>query len=424
MGHEFASRLPFIDTVIQGEGENIIIDVLRMVETGTELPRCISSLTATDLEKLPAPDYDSYFEFIQSTPVLESRASLDIGAISFETSRGCWWSEKSPCIFCGLNGPNRKYRMKTPARALEEVDLLSAKYKRYDFQACDNIIGKEYFDGFFKSLADKKTSYRFLFEVRSGLGLPKMQLLRDAGVASLQPGIESLHTDVLRLMNKGVSVTQNIDTLKWGRYLDIEMLWNMIYGFPGELPHYYSDIIDLIPRLVHLQPPSNFGSFRVDRFSPFFEKNSDSEEMKPSELYSICFPENWAYSQLAYSYVSKPLNDVPKNMVEDLRNAIFEWQQRWRNNNSRPRLEFKKGITTGHILDTRGSIKPTVTEIDGEYFRVARALDPKPLTAAQLAEETGIEFLRVQQICQDFIAESLIVAPDGKYVWLPVPEKI
>ena len=42
-----------------------------------------------------------------------------------------------------------------------------------------------------------------------------MRLLRDAGVTTIQPGIESFSDRVLKLMKKGVTGLQNIQLLKW-----------------------------------------------------------------------------------------------------------------------------------------------------------------------------------------------------------------
>ena len=44
---------------------------------------------------------------------------------------------------------------------------------------------------------------------------PQIKNLSKANVVMIQPGIESFHDEVLKLMNKGTSTIQNIQTLKW-----------------------------------------------------------------------------------------------------------------------------------------------------------------------------------------------------------------
>ena len=41
-------------------------------------------------------------------------------ALYLEGSRGCWWGQKHPCSFCGLNGRKNVYRYKSAGRLYEE----------------------------------------------------------------------------------------------------------------------------------------------------------------------------------------------------------------------------------------------------------------------------------------------------------------
>ena len=51
-------------------------------------------------------------------------------------------------------------------------------------------------------------------EVKSNLSDAQVAQLRDAGVMSIQPGVESLSEHVLTLMYRGTTV-RNIELLKW-----------------------------------------------------------------------------------------------------------------------------------------------------------------------------------------------------------------
>ena len=70
----------------------------------------------------------------------------------------------------------------------------------------------------------------------------------------------------LKLMKKGVTGLQNVRVLKWCAADGIEVAWNLLYGFPGELPEEYDAMADLVPSLVHLPPPA-LGPIVIDRFS-------------------------------------------------------------------------------------------------------------------------------------------------------------
>ena len=65
--------------------------------------------------------------------------------------------------------------------------------------------------------------------------------MAQAGVTKIQPGIESLSSNVLRLMRKGVRAIQNVNLLRWAQYYDIDVAWNLLWGFPGETEQDYTE---------------------------------------------------------------------------------------------------------------------------------------------------------------------------------------
>ena len=91
----------------------------------------------------------------------------------------------------------------------------------------------------------------------------------------IQPGIESLSDHVLKLMRKGTTALRNIQLLKWAREFNIIAEWNILYGFPGETPDDYRDILELLPAIRFLRPPCAAGPIRLDRFSPYHKSPAD-----------------------------------------------------------------------------------------------------------------------------------------------------
>jgi ribosomal peptide maturation radical SAM protein 1 len=163
------------------------------------------------------------------------------------------------------------YRSKSPTRALDELVYITSRYPGGTVQVVDNILNMRYFQDFIPELAARQLDLELFYEVKANLKKEHVRLLRDAGIAGIQPGIESLSNQVLRLMRKGTTALQNIQLLKWCKELGIIARWNMLWGFPGESPEEYARIANLIPLLAHLHPPDRAGSLRLDRFSPNFE---------------------------------------------------------------------------------------------------------------------------------------------------------
>jgi hypothetical protein len=90
----------------------------------------------------------------------------------------------------------------------------------------------------------------------------------EAGISSIQPGIESLSGAMLTLINKGASPLQNIQLLKWCQETRMFQLWNIIYGMPGEQAEDYHELYRFAADTTHLTPPSAAGRFAFIASAP------------------------------------------------------------------------------------------------------------------------------------------------------------
>jgi ribosomal peptide maturation radical SAM protein 1 len=137
--------------------------------------------------------------------------------------------------------------------------------------AVDNIISMQYFHTVLPELKRRKLGVHFFYETKSNLKREQVQLLADAGVTSVQPGIESFSGHVLQLMRKGVTPLQNVQLLKWCAEYGVKPQWNLLCGFPGEEARDYQDVLQFLEAISHLPPAEGWGWLRLDRFSPYFD---------------------------------------------------------------------------------------------------------------------------------------------------------
>jgi ribosomal peptide maturation radical SAM protein 1 len=280
----------WVDYVVSGEADGLIADLCRLVlahgrdiepaalprgvlgprhrdlpePRSKPLPRALFN----DLDRLPAPRYEEYFETLSASPL---RASVRPG-IPVETSRGCWWGAVHQCTFCGLNGTSMAYRSKSPDRVLAELAEQEERYGISDFEAVDNILDMGYYKSLLPALAADGRKRRIFYEIKANLSRAHVQAMVDAGITWVQPGIESLHSEVLRLMDKGLQGWQNVQLLKWARELGLRLSWSILWGFPGEKDDWYQDMADWLPALEHLQPPASTPRIRFDRYSVYHEQ--------------------------------------------------------------------------------------------------------------------------------------------------------
>ena len=346
MGAETVRQFPFVDAAVSGEADLVFPELARRVLAGRSLAglpgvrtrdgveseftagRFSPAPMVRDLDALPYPDYRDYFEqFASSRFGREWQPS-----IFFETSRGCWWGERMHCTFCGLNGQAMSFRSKSAGRVLAELDGLTRRHRGCDVMLTDNILDMRYFKDLLPALAARRPVTRLFYEVKSNLSKPQLRMLREAGIESIQPGIESLSDPVLKLMRKGVSGLQNIQLLKWCKELGITPGWNLLWGFPGEPEGEYARMASLVPLLTHLPPPSSHGMIRLDRFSPNYDQSDrlGFAEVRPVPSYRYVYPLPPAVlANLAYFFTFRyrESRDVPA-YVGRLAKRVHVWRKR------------------------------------------------------------------------------------------------
>lgn len=224
------------------------------------------------MDDVPTPSYRDYFDALHG---YKFSRHMVVG-LPMETSRGCWWGQISHCKFCGLNGSNMDYRVKDEEIAFSEFKYLTSKWNVRRIEYVDNILHQKYFGSFLDSLIESKETnfHAIFFETKSNLKRDQVEKLAEAGVRHIQPGIESLDSRVLALMGKGVKCWQNVRLLKWTRQYGVSCAWATIYGFPMEDDDWYGEASKIVPLIRHMQP-GGLNRLRFDRFSPYFQDQSD-----------------------------------------------------------------------------------------------------------------------------------------------------
>ncbi|MGH9451987.1 MAG: RiPP maturation radical SAM C-methyltransferase [Terriglobia bacterium] len=302
MGLELHRRFPWIDYVCSGESDYSFPELVRRLSSGRGAdgaPGVIhrhageSKLTTppepvTEMDRLPDPDYDDYFAALKRSSVGPRLKP----AVLIESARGCWWGAKSHCTFCGLNGSTMAFRAKSAARVYAELERQKKRYGIGRFLAVDNIMPYGYFHELLPKLKERNPGISLFYEIKSNLKRAQVELLRDAGVLAIQPGVESLNSHVLQLMRKGVTAIQNVQLLKLCREFGIELAWNLLYGFPGETASDYAQSARVIESIYHLKPPGAVSPIRLDRFSPNFDHAGDYGlvRVRPFSMYAYVYP--------------------------------------------------------------------------------------------------------------------------------------
>ncbi len=413
MGQPVLDRHDWLDAVFSGYAERTLPSYVATLPP--RLHRVVTQETRVEMDELPVPDFSSFFEAVKATG-LEGTA---VFSVPIETSRGCWWGERNHCIFCGLNARDMAQRNKSGARVFTEVVEQSRHGK--PFFATDNILPLEYFDGLFDRLIAEGVPFDTFYETKSNLRLAELRKLRRAGVSSLQPGIESLSTPILREMKKGVSAAQNIWFLRAAEELGFGVAWSILYGFPSESPAEYEAMAKLLPALAHLPPPLRPAPVLLERFSPLFERASSYgfSNLRPTDAHRAAFGAAPGLAERAYVFDFE-YEDArePDRYTKALNGAVSDWMAA-RARFPAPRCEVLRVGPLRLVLDSRardrvGLALPSLhrlTSAECELVTLTREpIDERKLRAAWTSAEP------VEEVLERFLARRWLLRSDGRLV--------
>jgi ribosomal peptide maturation radical SAM protein 1 len=377
----------------------------------------LSPRTENDLDSLPTPDYADYFEQLQKYQL----TTVNGDGVPMESARGCWWGQKHHCTFCGLNGTSMTFRSKSARRVLEEIDESAARYQQRQFAMVDNILDMKYFKDLLPALQRRQMKLALFYETKANLTKAQLLSMKEAEIVVIQPGIESLSSEVLRLMRKGTTALQNIQLLKWCREIGIVPHWNLLYGFPGERPSEYQEMAQMMDALHHLQPPHGISRIRLDRFSPnFFDAAKlGLINVRPDRTYSHIYdlPQS-DISEMAYFFAYDYADGRdPETYTGAARDAVIRWQA---NHTDRGLIYVDHGNTLA-IWDFRTNAKRIVTVLNAReravylYCDQHRSLQ-QILALRELADDTG----SLASLLEEWTNNRLMIALNGQYLALAV----
>lgn len=241
---ELMAKINEVDYIIRGEGEKVMHNLLRCLETNGNI-RDVNGVTyrlngivfknqdeglIEDLNKIPFPSRD-----------IVNNNRLSIAAIS--TTRGCY----GKCTFCDSPafwraGNNHKWRGKTIKSLVDELEHISTNFGVVFFDIGNNSFedpGSSYdrVIEFAEEIIRRKLVISYTFAIRSvfqrKITEELMGLLKKSGLSDVFIGIESANEQDLKLFGKIGNVLDNIKAVEKFRKAGI----NTTIGFINLHPY-------------------------------------------------------------------------------------------------------------------------------------------------------------------------------------------
>jgi len=278
---------PTIDYLVVGEGERPLTGLLRHLlnpchRSGESLHEGIYSPKLVDgqgarfsqlsrIDQLPVPDYDDYFDLLNG---FDARHRF-FPTLPVEASRGCWWHRQDArghfrgCAFCNLNLQWRGYRTKRPNQVIREVDEQVRRYQVLSLAFADNAFPINHAAAIFDGIRELGRDMSIFTELRADTSPALLRKMQQAGVDTVQVGIEALSTALLAKMNKGARAIDNLCLMKQCEALGITNASNLMLHFPGSDDTDVSDTLHALEFAKWYRPLKPVG-FWLGLDSPVF----------------------------------------------------------------------------------------------------------------------------------------------------------
>jgi radical SAM superfamily enzyme YgiQ (UPF0313 family) len=223
---------------------------------------------------------------------------------SVQTSRGCPFN----CDFCSVSRYlGLEYRQRTADDVLDELRTVKGKYITF---LDDNMIGYsqdskvraiKIFEGMIREDIGKK--WWMQTSINAAEDEKMIELAARAGCMFVFIGFESISTESLKSMRKGINLKVGVDNYykvirtfqKWG----IGVYGGFIIGNDHESPQYYMELADF---LIH----SQIDLFQISILTPLPGTHLMEQLRTENRIIFQNFPEDWDKYRMSY-LVHKPL---------------------------------------------------------------------------------------------------------------------
>lgn len=234
---------------IGGKREKNNVSNLMYAEQGKVL--CNSPAEELDFREVAYADFDSLDFSLYFSPET---------VIPMQLSKGCYWGK---CTFCDYYHGQQCYDTKKIPDVIDEIKYFINKYSVRHFLFIDEAIPPKYYDKLADAILENNLEIYFYSFVRleSGFTRKVFDNLYKAGFRIGLWGYEAWSERIVKMMNKGINLSERIRILRDSREAGI---WNnvlFIMGYPTETREEIEKTISVMyehRNIVNSCTPSNF----------------------------------------------------------------------------------------------------------------------------------------------------------------------
>jgi anaerobic magnesium-protoporphyrin IX monomethyl ester cyclase len=301
MFRQVLTEAPWIDVIVRGEGEEIMVNLAEAVRDGrfTTDRRRIKGLAFRDGEEIVSTQAASTVKNLDCIKpdwsILEWDAyiyiPLGVKVAIPNMARGCPFT----CSFCSQWKFWRDYRVRDPKKVADEIEDLVTNHGVGFFILADEepTINKKKFVEFCQELIDRGLNKRVKWGINTRVtdiyrDRDMLKFYREAGLVHVSLGTEAAAQLKLDLFNKETTVAQNKEAIRLLREADIFTEAQFIVGLDNEtaetLEETYRMAWDWQPDLA------NWSMYTPWPFTPLFQEIRDQVEVFDYSKYNFVTP--------------------------------------------------------------------------------------------------------------------------------------
>jgi radical SAM superfamily enzyme YgiQ (UPF0313 family) len=260
------------DSIIAFEGESALLGLARAVESGRDVPDMRNIFTRDfavsaverpaeeDMDLLPCPNF-------LGLPLEKYDGSADGDvSLTYETSRGCYWSKCAYCVDLPL--PKPSYRAKDPRLVARDVETLIRRHSATYLLFGDPGLSPRQMIGISRAILSSGARIRWWTMARLDPGFtPEVfGLAKKAGLSQVNFGFESSNDHVCDLLDKGNRRERSSRVIKDCAGAGISVDLQTMLALPGEK---FEDALDTVDFLVAHKKYISHVTFNTYYLTPF-----------------------------------------------------------------------------------------------------------------------------------------------------------
>lgn len=293
------NEAPWIDYIVRGEGEEIIVELMRSIEAGSDLKDRANIKGIAYLEDgkvVATPASDPIADLDTLTPdwslldwdkYIYVPMNVRVAVPNF--ARGCPFT----CRFCSQWKFWRRYRSRNPIKFVDEIESLVRDYKVGFFILADEepTLNRKKFTALCEELARRKLPVLWGINTRVTDIMRDKELLplwRKAGLMHISLGTEAAAQMNLELFRKQTTIDQNKTAIRLiqeaGMVAEAQFIMGMENETPATIEETYRMALDWKVDMA------NWNMYTPWPFAELFEELGDRVEVRDYSKYNFVTP--------------------------------------------------------------------------------------------------------------------------------------